>query len=154
MIVLLFILWIIFDGKITAEITVAGVIVSIAVAFFCKKFFFNEKKNVKHFIVEDFMLVAYIVVLIVEIIKANIAVLTIMLSPKIEIEPYFCTFTTDLKNPIHRILLANSITLTPGTITVELSEKGVYKVHCLDKSFAPGMDDSIFVKMLRKMEEL
>ena len=102
----------------------------------------------------DFMTVVYIGVLIFEIIKANIAVLTIMLSHKIEIEPCFCYFTTDLKDPIHRILLANSITLTPGTITVELSDKGLYKVHCLDKSFAPGMDDSIFVKMLRKMEEL
>ena len=154
MIILLFILWIIFNGKITLEIAIVGLIVSLAVTVFCKKFFFDEKRNVKHIIEEDFMTVAYIGVLIVEIIKANIAVLTIMLSPKIEIEPYFCTFTTDLKNPIHRILLANSITLTPGTITVELSDKGVYKVHCLDKSMADGINDSIFVKMLRKMEEL
>ena len=154
MIILLFILWVIFNGRITVEIAVVGLIISLAVTIFCKKFFFQEKRNTKHIIKEDFMTVAYIGVLIVEIIKANIAVLTIMLSNKIEIEPYFCHFKTDLKNPIHRILLANSITLTPGTITVELSEKGEYKVHCLDKSFAKGINDSIFVKMLRKMEEL
>lgn len=154
MIILLFILWVIFNGRLTVEIAVLGIIISLAVTIFCKKFFFQEKRGTKHIIKEDFMTIAYIGVLIVEIIKANIAVLTIMLSSKIEIEPCFCYFKTDLKNPIHRILLANSITLTPGTITVELSEKGEYKVHCLDKSFADGMNDSVFVKMLRKMEEL
>lgn len=154
MIILLFLLWIVFNGKITAEILILGVFISLAVTIFAKKFFFNEKKNVKHIVTEDIMTIGYIFVLIIEIIKANVAVLTIMLSKEIEIEPCFCYFTTNLKNPIHRILLANSITLTPGTITVELSDKGVYKVHCLDKSFAPGMDDSVFVKMLRKMEEL
>lgn len=154
MIILLFILWVIFNGKLTVEIAAVGIIVSLAVTIFCKKYFYKEKRNTKHIIKEDFMTVMYIGVLIVEIIKANIAVLTILLSKDIEIEPCFCYFKTNLKNPIHRILLANSITLTPGTITVELSEQGEYKVHCLDKSFAPGINDSIFVKMLRKMEEL
>lgn len=154
MIVLLFILWVIFNGKINTEIAVLGVIFSLLITMFTQKFFFHETRNTKHIIKESFMTVAYIGVLIIEILKANFAVLTVMLGSKIEIEPCFCYFKTDLKDPIHRILLANSITLTPGTITVELSEDGLYKVHCLDKSFAPGMDDSIFVKMLRKMEEL
>lgn len=154
MIVLLFILWVIFNGKITTEIAVLGVIFSLLVTVFSQKFFYRESRGTKHVIKEALMTVAYFGILIVEILKANFAVLSVMLSKEIEIEPCFCYFTTDLKNPIHRILLANSITLTPGTITVELSDKGVYKVHCLDKSFAPGMDDSVFVKMLRKMEEL
>ena len=154
MIVLLFILWIIFNGKITLEIALVGLIVSLAITIFSKKFFFKEKRDTRHIIKEDLMTVAYFGVLIVEILKANVAVLTVMLGKEIEIEPCFCYFKTNLKNPIHRILLANSITLTPGTITVELSEDGEYKVHCLDKSFAEGMDDSIFVKMLKKMEEL
>lgn len=154
MIVLLFLLWVIFNGKVTTEIAVLGVIFSLLVTVFSQKFFYHESRSTKHVIKEALMTIAYFGILIVEILKANFAVLSVMLSKEIEIEPCFCYFTTDLKNPIHRILLANSITLTPGTITVELSDKGVYKVHCLDKSFAPGMDDSVFVKMLRKMEEL
>ena len=152
MIILLFVLWVIFNGKLTVEIAILGLIVSVAVTIFSKKFFFNENRDTRHIVREDLMTVVYFGILIIEIIKANIAVLTILLSKNIEIEPCFCYFKTNLKNPIHRILLANSITLTPGTITVELSEKGEYKVHCLDKSFADGMNDSIFVKMLRKME--
>ena len=154
MIVLLFILWIILNGKITSEVVMLGVIFALVITVFSQKFFFREARSTKHVVKESLMTIAYIGVLIIEILKANFAVLTIMLSSEIEIEPCFCYFKTDLKEPIHRILLANSITLTPGTITVELSEDGLYKVHCLDKSFAPGMDESVFVKMLKKMEEL
>lgn len=154
MIVLLFILWIVFNGKLTVEIAILGILISLAVTIFTKTFFYHEKRNTTHIIREDLLTVVYIGVLVVEIIKANVVVLSIMISKEINIEPCFCYFKTDLKDPIHRILLANSITLTPGTITVNLSNDGEYKVHCLDKSMAEGIDDSVFVKMLRKMEEL
>jgi multicomponent Na+:H+ antiporter subunit E len=51
------------------------------------------------------------------------------------------------------VILANSITLTPGTITVSLTDDHLL-VHCLDKSLAEGMDDSVFVRLLQKMEEI
>ena len=50
-------------------------------------------------------------------------------------------------------MLANSITLTPGTITVKLSGDE-FSVHCLDKSLAVGLSDSIFVKLLMRIERL
>ena len=50
-------------------------------------------------------------------------------------------------------LLANSITLTPGTITVSV-EDDRFCVHCLDKELAEGMEDSVFVKLLEEMEEV
>ena len=48
-------------------------------------------------------------------------------------------------------MLANSITLTPGTITVDLKD-GEYLVHCYDKSMGDGIDESGFVTLLRKLE--
>ena len=57
-----------------------------------------------------------------------------------------------LRTNAARVLLANSITLTPGTITVS-QEGDEYVVHCLDKSFAEGLDNSIFVTLLQKLEE-
>ena len=50
-------------------------------------------------------------------------------------------------------MLANSITLTPGTITVSL-EGDTYCVHCLDKSMAEGIESSIFVQKLHRIEEV
>ena len=87
-----------------------------------------------------------------EILKANIGVMQLILSPKMEVEPKLVRFRTDLKTDLARVILANSITLTPGTITVTL-EGDEYLVHCLDKSMAEGMDDSIFVRLLHQLEE-
>ena len=51
------------------------------------------------------------------------------------------------------MVLANSITLTPGTITIRMEGNEFY-VHCLDKEFAEGMESSIFVELLSKMEAM
>ena len=66
-------------------------------------------------------------------------------------EPVIVRFRVDLETELARVILANSITLTPGTITV-LLEGNEYTVHCLDKCLAEGMEDSSFVKMLQKIE--
>ena len=50
------------------------------------------------------------------------------------------------------MLLANSITLTPGTITVSV-EGNRFCVHCLDWELADGVEDSVFVELLKEMEE-
>ena len=51
-----------------------------------------------------------------------------------------------------RVMLANSITLTPGTITADLTE-GRFWVHALTKEMAEGLEESYFVKLIAKMEE-
>ena len=153
MFLIFLLMWFIFNGKVTVEIAILGVFVSLLLTVFVNKFFYKEARNMKHFVRNGFLLVQYMGILIIEIIKANIAVFSIALKKDIEIEPCICHFTTNVKDPIHRILLANSITLTPGTITADLDDKGNYTVHCLTKEFSEGINDSVFVKMLLKMEE-
>ena len=58
----------------------------------------------------------------------------------------------DLNTRTAQVLLANSITLTPGTITVEMKD-GEYLIHCYDKTMGEGLDSSVFVSMLKKLEE-
>ena len=66
-------------------------------------------------------------------------------------EPVIVKVHTNLKTETARVILANSITLTPGTITVSLVDQELL-VHCLDKSLAEGMEDSEFVRLLEKLE--
>ena len=66
-------------------------------------------------------------------------------------EPVIVKVHTNLKTETAKVILANSITLTPGTITVSLTGQELL-VHCLDKSLAEGMEDSAFVKLLEEME--
>jgi len=97
--------------------------------------------------------VQYLYYLIKEIFFANISVSRMILTRKEEMEPVLVHVCTDLKTETARVILANSITLTPGTITVSLTEDKLL-VHCLDKSLSEGMEDSVFVRLLRKMEEV
>ena len=85
--------------------------------------------------------------------KANVDVIKIIFSPKkAEIQPALVRFHTDLKSEASLVALANSITLTPGTYTVEL-ENGEYVVQALDREkFGEGLEDSVFVKQLRRLE--
>lgn len=93
----------------------------------------------------------YVVVLIIEILKANGQVFYFITTPRYQVEPQIVHFTSNLKTEFARVVLANSITLTPGTITVGLEGQEFY-VHCLDKELAEGMENSIFVELLEKME--
>ncbi|MBT3785212.1 cation transporter [bacterium] len=78
--------------------------------------------------------------LLYQIVVANLHVVYVALHPKMEelLEPQMMDFTTSLEGEIPRFLLANSITLTPGTITVRI-RNGVYLVHALTRQSAEGV---------------
>lgn len=147
-----FLLWVIFNGQITLEICLFGIVIAAAIfAFTCRFMGYSiekEKKVMRRY----FRFARYVVVLVKEIVKANFAVMHMILSEREELEPALVSFQSDMRTPTGKALLANAITLTPGTITVTL-EGSEYVVHCLDQSLAEGMDDSVFVEMLTKLEQ-
>ena len=98
-----------------------------------------------------FVVIRYLWVLVKEIVKANVSVLKIIFSPELQPEPGFVYFDTDFSTGMAKMLLANSITLTPGTITVSV-EGDRFCVHCLDQELAEGVEDSVFVELLKEME--
>ncbi len=151
MLVLYFVLWIIFNGRITGEICVFGVIIAaLLCAFTCRFMDYSIRKELWLYRKLG-RLLQYVVILVIEVVKANLGTVRLILTQKEEIEPVLARFQSDLKSPLTQTLLANAITLTPGTITVTL-ENGDYTVHCLDESLAEGMDDSIFTKLVQEME--
>lgn len=73
----------------------------------------------------------YIFYLFFEIIKANIDVALRVIKPVIPINPGIVKVKTKLKSPIGRLMLTNSITLTPGTLTVDIKDDTLY-IHWID----------------------
>lgn len=145
-------LWIIFNGTITLEVVLVGAAISaLLYAFVCRFMEYSPKKDWQGFKNLGRVL-RYVVTLVWEIVKANTQVIHFILTSKYEIEPMLIRFRTDLKKEGNRAVLANSITLTPGTITVALTGDELL-VHCLDKELAEGMEESTFVKQLRALEE-
>ena len=151
MYLLFFLAWIIFNGNITLEIVIFGVAVSTAMfAFMCKFMDYSLKKELNVYKKSGYFF-AYVVLLFCEIVKANIAIIPRILTVEEEMEPVIVKFRTSLKSDFTRMLLANSITLTPGTITVAL-DGDEYTIHCLDTSLAEGLENSDFEKALKKLE--
>lgn len=152
MYLLYFALWVIFNGNFTLEIALFGIVVAAAVfAFTCKFMDYSIEKE-KQMLKKVFKMLHYIFVLVIEIVKANFAVIHLIMSEKEEVEPALVSFEADMKTTMGKAFLANAITLTPGTITVTL-EDSKYLVHCLDESMAEGMDHSVFVELLEDLEK-
>ncbi len=148
-----FALWVIFNGRITLEIIVAGALISLLLDVFVKKIF---RLNLTAATLWKFMkllpdAVFYVIVLLIEIVRANFAITRLVIAPDIQVEPCLVKFNTPLKTNAARAALANSITLTPGTITVSL-EGNELLVHALNRDIADGLEGSIFERLLSRME--
>ncbi len=151
MFVVFFVLWVVFNGKLNAEIAIFGIVLSALVYLFsCKFLGYSLEKDKKLFRLIP-AAVRYVWLLLCEIVKSNLALIRVVYSPKIEVKPRLVTFSTPLKGTFKSIL-ANCITVTPGTITVT-SEGDKLTVHALDESFADGIEDTEFQKQLLQMQQ-
>ncbi|WP_370575274.1 Na+/H+ antiporter subunit E [Methanomethylovorans sp.] len=101
------------------------------------RFLYRPESNFKLFSPPNriISIIRYLMVLIKEIIKANIVVAKIVTKPKINIKPGIIAVPIRCKTDLGITGIANTITLTPGTITVDISDDhSVLYVHCLDAS--------------------
>lgn len=151
MFILYFLLWILFNGRFTWEIAWFGVGISAAIYWFtCRFMGYSFQKDVR--LAKKAGKIAKLLgVLWVEIVKANEQVIRFVYAGE-KVEPQVVHFTVDLKSPLAQAALADCITLTPGTIT-GFQEEEHFVVHCLDKSMAEGIDASVFVDILKELEE-
>lgn len=153
MLLLFFLVWVVFNGRLTLEIALFGMAVSGAVFVFVCQFMDYSLQKERRFYKKIPAFLQYLYYLIKEIIMANITVSRMILTRRERMEPVIVHVHTNLKSETARVILANSITLTPGTITVAMAGNDLL-VHCLDQSLSEGMEDSAFVRLLQKMEEI
>lgn len=134
--VLGFIIWIIWtwpfvDGKIDIQVVVAGLVASAGVAVL-----FHEMLPKEHHIflspMRLFWFLVYVPIFFYYMIKANFDVLYRVLHPKMPIRPGIVKIKTNLKTDSGITALANSITLTPGTMTVDLTDDGFLYIHWIN----------------------
>jgi len=128
-IVLLFTIWILLAGNSQQELLFGGITVILLTLLFQKKILVLEdiKLNPKSI---SYMVIFFFVFLW-ELFKANIDVAKRVISPKLPINPGIVKVKTKLESPLGRAFLANSITLTPGTLTVEMKDEYFY-IHWID----------------------
>ena len=82
----------------------------------------------------------FVVVLAWEVIKANLILAFIVIRPRLLINPQIFRFKTKLEGEFRQTMLADSITLTPGTLTVDAQDDLLF-VHCLDNSYRERLSE-------------
>lgn len=151
MFILLFLSWLMMMGSITTEIVIFGLLISAAIYFLMYKLFGITPKKELRYISLAWYAPMFLFLMLREVIKANLAVLKVIFSGTKHPESVIVTRRFPLVTEFARNVLANSITLTPGTISVEVTDD-VFTVHGLESSFADGLDDWVVLKFLMKIE--
>lgn len=125
-------LWLLLSFSLDIQHLAMGVFISLVVAFMMGDMFTGEAH--KWFQVRRyFWFLTYIFLFIWECIKANIDVALRVLNPRLPIKPGIVRIKTSLQTETALTFLANSITLTPGTISVDVNkEKGIIYIHWID----------------------
>ena len=128
--VVLFLFWVLMSNTFNAEVLIAGSAISLVLALFVAPNLevFSEIRFTPKAILFTFI---YLLVFLKELILSNFDVAFRVVSPKLPINPGIVEAKTKLKSPMARMILANSITLTPGTFTVDLKEDTLF-IHCID----------------------
>ena len=150
MFLLLLLFWIVLNGKITLEILLTGVVLSAALCWVSGKLCGWSFRELQMLALLP-RLVRYFFLLLWNILLSNLLVIREALRPRVHIAPSIVTMRTPLKGGLTRFILANSITLTPGTITVRIDDEHMV-VHALNEKASRELSHSPFIRELEKWE--
>jgi multicomponent Na+:H+ antiporter subunit E len=122
--------WILLNNSLEADVLISGGVIAFLLAFLNAKQhrLFDDLKLTPKSLVYTIM---YFIVFFIELVKSNIDVTLRVISPKLRINPGIVEVKTKLKSKYARMILANSITLTPGTLTVEVVDDSFF-IHWID----------------------
>lgn len=121
----LLLFWLLLNGSLASDVMLVGVTASLAIAFL----FRDSLAVVSEFRASPRALITalrYVFYFAQELVKSNLNLARIVLSPDLPLKPGIVKVRTRLKSRMGRLLLANSITLTPGTLTVEMDGEWLY----------------------------
>ena len=142
--------WLALNGRIAADTLLVGAAVTallLVLGHFSSLWSFRRELCIYKLIPGGIL---YLFALLWQIFLANMQVIGLIVTHGEK--PCIRHYTTALKTKAARAVLANSITLTPGTVTVQLIGD-VLTVHCLTEKLANALDGSTLEKRLLKMEE-
>ncbi len=128
--ILLLLVWLALTSTVRWQELTVGIVISLILSFFLSKTFLKlglpalSIKRIVFFFV-------YLGVLFKEIIKANVDVAYRIIHPKMPIKPGIVVIKTSLKQDIAKMILANSITLTPGTFTLDIVDD-TFLIHWIN----------------------
>jgi multicomponent Na+:H+ antiporter subunit E len=149
--ILLFIFWMILASVFNVSEVILGFLSALMILLYSVDLVFTKHEASRITFRTTKWFIILLVRLIKEMILANIHVAKIVLSPSLPVDPGFVTIKQPLKKPLNQALFGNAITLTPGTLTVDLTSEEIV-VHGLKKSYVHDLEESGFKKAFEQLE--
>ena len=150
---LLLLTWWLFSGR--TDHLVYGVLSALLVTWMSSDLLFtNREMGLIQRIGQGIRMARYMVWLVWQIFLANLHILRLALSPKgmKEVQPTVVRYRTPLQSDFAKFLLANSITLTPGTVTARIEGDEIF-VHAISRTAAEGIDGKMDRRIGRTLGE-
>jgi len=123
----LFVIWIALTLSLSNQELITGFVVSFTMAYI----YTTNYKSIDEFRFRPIIYLQYLVIFIKNLILSNIDVAKRVIDPKLPINPGIVEIKTNLKEDYKKLILANSITLTPGTITMDVQGDSMF-IHWID----------------------
>ncbi|MEM6385583.1 MAG: Na+/H+ antiporter subunit E [Pseudomonadota bacterium] len=148
---ILAVVWVLLQNQVSAGMVVFGIILGILIPWATSVWWPNTPRGFRMG-----KMIAYSFVVIWDIIVANIQVAWIVLTvPNAKLKPAWIAVPLELKQPEAITLLAGTITLTPGTVSADLSSEGhSILVHVLHTDDPDGVRDEIKTRYERRLLEI
>lgn len=146
--------WVLFSGKFDLFHLLMGMIACGIVSFISNRLLFPKALSARLFYTWAGF-IRYLPWLFHQIFLSNLHLLYLTFHPKMMtlINPKVIRFDSRLKSDVSRTTLANSITLTPGTITVHAGVMGSFAVHCIDDQSGRDLPGAMEEKIASVFDE-
>ena len=150
MFVVLFGFWMVLSGRTETKFIVYGLITALVTTWVTYPLLLvpNKDGSKRYFVfgVSIPKFIMYFFWLMWQLVLANIDVLLATTAQELDIDPKVVRFYFRADNPMASVVLANSITLTPGTVTINVTDDGLYEIHALTRGAAAGVLDGSMQK--------
>ena len=150
LIVVLFGVWLLWSGHFTPFLITMGAVSCLAVAVIVRRMAVVDHERAP--VDVTFRMLFYLPWLLWEIVKANIDVARLILHPRLPISPEIIRVRAGQRTDLGRVIYANSITLTPGTVSVDLDEATI-TVHALTRKAAASVESGEMDRRVSGIEE-
>ena len=141
--------WLMLSGHYTTLLNSLGVVATVLVVFLARRMNLADRESVPLHI--TFSALAYVPWLAWEVLKSNWAVARVILGPKVHIQPELAVYHGTQKTDLGRFVFANSVTLTPGTITVMVTGME-YRIHALTAAAMDGTEEGVMDRRVTTLE--
>ena len=144
--------WLVLTASVHPLDLTTGVVLSLALGWWAARILWRDAEPPDLSLRQAVRFCFYLVWLVKEIVVAAVGVAEKVLDPSLPVGPCVIVYRSSLESSVSRIAFANSITLTPGTLTLDV-DGGVYTVHCLSPGFAEGIESGDMEERIKRVLE-